>query len=228
MNEKVVWDFLIKKVGNPFGVAAIMGNLMAESSLNPANATGKNKTENYVADADSGKIDFVNDGVAFGLVQWCYRTRKQGLIDYARSKSASVGDLTTQLEYLVKEMSTSYKTAWNAVVSATNIRTASDVVMLKYEKPAGTGEAAKQKRANYGQKYYDIFASGTSKPTTPSTSNGNAVVITKNNVNIRKGNSKQSKAICRVQSGEEFELIGEKNGWYAIKLWVSGDCAEVR
>lgn len=223
MNENVIWDFLTKKVGNPFGVAAIMGNLMAESSLNPANATGKNKTVNYVSDADSGNVDFVNDGVAFGLVQWCYRTRKQGLLNYAKSKNTSVGDLTTQLEYLVKEMSESYKTAWNAVKGATSIRAASDVVMLKYEKPAGTSEAAKQKRAAYGQSFYDKFASGT----TPS-SDGDTVVITKNNVNIRKGNSKQSKSICRVQSGEEFERIGTKDGWYAIKLWVSGDCAEAR
>ena len=233
MNEKTIRDFLIQKVKNPFGVSAIMGNLMAESSLNPLNATGKNKTANYVSDADSGKIDFAHDGVAFGLVQWCYHSRKQGLIDYARSKNASVGDLKTQLEYLVMEMSKSYKTAWNAVVNATSIRTASDVVMLKYEKPAGTGEAAKQKRASDGQKYYDTYAV---KETTqkqeeakPVSGDGKTVVLTKDNVNIRTGNGKQYASVGKAKLGSRFELISKAdNGWYAVKLWVSGDCAEVK
>ena len=47
MNEKAIWDYLLKATGNGSGTAAIMGNLMAESSLNPICATGKNKTEHY-------------------------------------------------------------------------------------------------------------------------------------------------------------------------------------
>ena len=105
MNEKVIWDCLLPMVGNVYGTAAIMGNLMAESSLNPQCATGKNKTANYTKDADNGAVDFVNDGVAFGLVQWCFCTRKQGLLNYAKSTGRSVGHLQMQLEYLVKEMS---------------------------------------------------------------------------------------------------------------------------
>lgn len=227
MNEKTIWDFLIQKVKNPFGVAAIMGNLMAESSLNPLNATGKNKTANYVSDADSGKIDFAHDGVAFGLVQWCYHSRKQGLIDYARSKNASVGDLKTQLEYLVMEMSKSYKTAWNAVVNATSIRTASDVVMLKYERPAGKTESAKQKRANYGQKYFDQFA----KSVPVSTPAGKTMVVAKVNVNIRSGDAISFTKLGSIKTGERLEWVATaENGWYAVRFngkvgWVSGDFA---
>ena len=68
MNEKMIWDYLYQNTGNAIGAAAIMGNLMAESSLNPQCATGKNRTANYAKDADNGAVDFVNDGVAFGLV----------------------------------------------------------------------------------------------------------------------------------------------------------------
>ena len=59
MNEKVIWDCLLSLVGNVYGTAAIMGNLMAESSLNPQCATGKNKTANYAKDADNGAANQV-------------------------------------------------------------------------------------------------------------------------------------------------------------------------
>lgn len=161
MNEKVIWDFLYAKINNTYGVAALMGNLFAESSLNPINATGNKgglTNEQYTAAVDEHKNEnFVTDNVAYGLVQWRYHTRKKGLLDLAVKKNTSVGNLNTQLEYLWTELQ-SYKTAFNAVCAATDIRTASDVVMLKYEKPGNTSEAAKKKRAEYGQKYYDMFA----------------------------------------------------------------------
>ncbi len=156
MNEKVIWDFLYDKTHNAYGTAAVMGNLMAESSLNPKSATGS-KNKNYVSDADSGAIDFIHDGVAFGLVQWCFRTRKEGLLNYAKACGTSVGDITTQLNYMWTELQ-KYTAVFDAVINGNDIRTISDLVMLKYERPAGTGEAQKKKRADYGQKFYDQFA----------------------------------------------------------------------
>lgn len=37
MNEQTIWNYLIGKLGNPIGVAALMGNLRDESNLNPQN-----------------------------------------------------------------------------------------------------------------------------------------------------------------------------------------------
>ena len=223
MNEKAIWDFLIKKTDNPYGTAALMGNLMAESSLNPKNTTGaKAGAATYVADADSGKIDFVHDGVAFGLVQWCYWSRKQGLLDYAKQKDASVGDLQTQLEYMWQELQ-SYKTVLNAVKTATNIREASDVVMLKYEKPATKTESAKQKRANYGQKYFDQFAKAS--PQTPQ----GKMVVARVSVNIRTGDGKTFAKIGSLAAGKSLQYVATaENGWYAVRFnnqvgWVSNE-----
>lgn len=227
-NAKEIWDYLMKQINNPYGVAAIMGNLMAESSLNPASATGKNKTADYIKDADSGVIDFANDGVAFGLAQWCYHTRKQGLIDLAKLCSLSVGDLYLQLEYLIKEMSGSYKTVWNAVLNATNIREASDIVMLKYEKPANTSDTAKKKRADYGQKFFDQYASIIS-PT-----KNKSVYITAKNVNLRIGNGLKYDVFAKAQTGDSFPWIATaENGWHGVLhrnrvLWVSPDFSELK
>lgn len=160
MNEKVIWDFLSPKIKNDYGVAGLMGNLFAESSLNPINATGNKgglTNEQYTAVVDENKNDnFATDGVAYGLVQWRYHTRKKGLLDLARSKKTSVGNIQTQLEYMWQELQ-SYKTVLNTLYSAKSIREASDMVMLKYEKPGTTTEAAKKKRAEHGQRYYDMF-----------------------------------------------------------------------
>lgn len=225
MNEKAIWDFLIKKTDNPYGTAAIMGNLMAESSLNPAKTTGaKANAPTYVQDADSGKIDFVHDGVAFGLVQWCYWSRKQALWDYAKQKDASVGNLQTQLEFMWQELQ-SYKTVLNAVKTAKDIRSASDVVMLKYEKPAGKTESAKQKRANYGQKYFDQFAKDV-KETFPI---GKMMIVAKVNVNVRSGDATTFTKLGSVKTGECLEWVATaENGWHAVRYngkvgWVSGE-----
>lgn len=223
MDAKTIWDYLLQKTGNEYGTAAIMGNLMAESSLNPSCATGKNKVPNYVQAADNGEVDFVADGVAFGLVQWCYSSRKLGLMNYAKATGRSVGNLQMQLEYLVKEMSESYKTAWSAVTGVTSIRAASDVVMLKYEKPAGTSEAAKAKRASYGQQFYDQFAKKKPEPT-PS---GKKQIRATANVNVRTGPGTMYPKKFQLAKGQELELIEKDGNWYKVALYVMADYAEV-
>lgn len=169
-NDETVWNWLSKKIDNPHGVAALMGNLFAESSMNPICANGIKKygltNIEYTTIVDSGKNDnFINDGIAYGLVQWCFKTRKQGLLELARKQNKSVGNLFLQLEYMWQELQ-SYKTVLRAITSSKNIREISDIVMLKYERPSNKSEAAKQKRAQYGQKYYDKFMSITLEDTT--------------------------------------------------------------
>ena len=161
MNEKIIWDYLVRYVRNQYGTAAIMGNLMAESSLNPQCVTGT-KDPDYISKADEGVIDFIHDKHAFGLVQWCVWSRKEKLYNYAKACGQSLGDLNMQLDYMVKELTENYPKTWGMMVNATSIREASDLFMLRYEKPANTSETMKKRRADYAQKFYDQFASGKS------------------------------------------------------------------
>ena len=111
MNEKVIWNYLTEKFCNPYGVAALMGNLYVESHLNPMllqssyarklGMTGEEYT-NAVDNGTYSKDSFINDHAGFGLVQWTYWSRKENLLKYAQSKKSSVGNLTTQLEFLYK------------------------------------------------------------------------------------------------------------------------------
>src|SRR5699024_10306434 len=57
-----------------------------------------------------------------------------------------------------KELSTGYKAVLNTLKTATTVRAASDSVLLKYERPADMSEATQERRASYGQKYFDKYA----------------------------------------------------------------------
>lgn len=92
MNELTIHDYLQKKGLNEYGIAGLMGNLFAESGLNPRNL--QNSYENvlgmndnaYVAAVDNGTYtNFVQDKAGFGLAQWTFWTRKQALLDFAKA-----------------------------------------------------------------------------------------------------------------------------------------------
>ena len=230
MNEKVIWDFLLQKTGNAYGTAAIMGNLMAESSMNPRCVTGLAKTgypneAQYILASDDGVHDFAHDGAAFGLVQWCYYTRKGGLQAYAKQTGRSIADLQTQLEYMVKEMSQDYKSVWSAVVNAKDIRTASDIIMLKYEKPKTTTEAAKKKRADWGKLLY--VECGMPEPEPAPQPSGKKMVRARRQVNIRSGPGKKYPVLGELKGIHQAELISTEDGWHKIAVYVKAEFAEV-
>ena len=167
MSSKIIWDFLKKEGFSDFGVAGLMGNLDAESALRPNNlqdtysrSLGLSDVE-YTAKVDNGTYtNFVCDSAGYGLAQWTYWSRKENLLNYAKSKKKSIGDLEMQLEFLVKELRTSYKNSvYNILVNATTVQQASDVVLMNFERPANAA-AQKSKRAAMGQVYYDKYAKG--------------------------------------------------------------------
>jgi hypothetical protein len=98
--SKQIWDFLKKQGYTDEGVAGLMGNLYAESALVPTNLEnyyenkfGMNDVE-YTLAVDNGTYkNFVNDSAGYGLAQWTYWSRKQGLLNYAKTKGTSIGDL---------------------------------------------------------------------------------------------------------------------------------------
>ena len=164
MNEKRIWDVLLTAIGNPYGAAGLMGNLYAESALNPRNlqqayeAVLRMTDDSYTANVDKGLYtNFVHDGAGYGLAQWTYWSRKEKLLAFARSRGASIGDLDIQLDFLIDEVK-KYTAVWAALIGATSVRAASDAVLTGYERPRDMGEAVQIKRAGYGQKYYDAYA----------------------------------------------------------------------
>ena len=172
-NEKLIWDKL-KSVGfNECATAGIMGNLFAESGCRPDNLQntfekrlGMTDAE-YTAAVDNGTYDnFVHDSAGYGLAQWTFWSRKQGLINYCKERGTSIGDLNMQLDFLCNELK-GYSGMMRVLEQAASVREASDAVLTQYERPADQSEAVKLKRATYGLMFYERYASAT--PTGPVT-----------------------------------------------------------
>lgn len=164
MTEAQIWDKLKSFGFNDFAAAGIMANLFAESRLNADNFqnSGNKKLnltdEQYTAAVDSGVYqNFVHDGMGYGLAQWTYWSRKQGLLNYAKSAGTSIGDPDMQLDFFWREIQ-GYRSVMSELKDAGSVRAASDAMLLGYEKPADQSEAVRKKRALYGQAYYDRYA----------------------------------------------------------------------
>lgn len=174
-DPKVIWDYFKAKGLNDFGIAGLMGNLYAESGLKPTNLQNTYSKKlgytdaEYTAAVDQGKYtNFVKDSAGYGLAQWTYWSRKQNLLDFAQSKNKSIGDLNMQLDFLYKELSEGYKNSVLKVLcEAKSVLEASNSVLLKFERPADQSETVQNRRAGFGQTYYDKYAG---KPATEESS----------------------------------------------------------
>lgn len=162
-----IWNFLESKGLSSCGAAGLMGNLYAESGLNPQNLQNSYEKKlghtdaSYTAAVDNGSYgSFARDGAGYGLAQWTYHTRKAALLEYAKAAGKSIGDLETQLGFLMKELTEGYKATLSVLKSAQTVIAASNAVLTQFERPADQSDTVKTKRAGYGQKYYDQYAAG--------------------------------------------------------------------
>lgn len=159
---KYIWNYLYGHIQNPYGAAGLMGNLKAESGLNPRNMQNSFEKklgftdDTYTNAVDSGAYkNFCNDKVAYGLAQWTSENRKKGLYEF--KKNHSIGDLDVQLEYLWLELTSTYRGVLNGLKVADTVREASDLVLTKFERPKDQSTVVKVKRASYGQEYYNKY-----------------------------------------------------------------------
>lgn len=181
-SEKRVYPVLIAAGMTPEGACALIGNLEAESDgfysnrleylcVRRLKENGKSYTDDmYTRCVDNGTItreEFLHPlpgkQYGYGFAQWTSPTRKAGLYDLCKSKGVSIADENAQIEFLLHELKTTYKTVFDVLKKATSIRHASDVVLKKFEAPADTSEAVCASRAARGQKFYDNYVKGGSK-----------------------------------------------------------------
>lgn len=192
--ERTIWNFFIVKGMSPAGAAGLMGNLYAESGLDPQNLQNSYEKRlgftnaTYTAAVDSGSYsNFVRDSAGYGLAQWTYWSRKEALLNFARKTGASIGSLEMQLDFMIQELK-GYVAVWEVLRTARTVKEASDIVLTKYERPADMGSSVKAKRASYGQAYFDAYANKTTEKEESTMSNSPLVSytnITKNRTSPR-------------------------------------------
>ncbi len=172
-DEEKIWFYFKDKGLTDAGAAGLMGNLFAESGLKPNNLQNSYESKlghtdiSYTAAVDSGTYtseQFINDKAGYGLAQWTYWSRKQGLYNFAKSRGVSIADLSMQLDYLSREMVQSFNsTVWQVLLSTTDVRTASNAVLLEFEQPADQSTPVQNLRYSYSMTYYNKYA-GKEKP----------------------------------------------------------------
>jgi hypothetical protein len=229
----IIWDFLTDKGLNAYATAGLMANIYAESGLMAANLQNSYESilgysdSEYTAAVDNGSYDnFVHDSAGYGLCQWTYWSRKQALLDYANETGRSIGDINMQLEYLWNELQ-GYSNVIDVLNSASSVREASDVVLTDFERPANQSDEVKEKRASYGNLYYDRFANDKS----PLTGGGDAELVTEfpstpfavkviiDDLNFRTEPSMEG--IVKGQTSKGIFTITEvSNGWGKLKSGV--------
>ena len=147
------------------GAAAIMGNLQAESAMNPKNLQNSYEKklgfsdESYTAAVDSGRISrekFMNDSAGYGLAQWTHYSRKKNLYD-CLIPDCSIGDLGGQLRFLIMEIG-AYGLTDQLKDPKLSLWDKTALVLRKYEKPANQTDANVTARNRYSQKFLDKFS----------------------------------------------------------------------
>lgn len=208
-NKEKVWNYLKDKGIPEKGIAGFMGNVQAESEhdfcLIEGDLQHSEPSQIYTKQVDDGTVSreaFTNNqspkskwpvvngkqyGPGYGLTQWTYYTRKEGLYDLAKQRNVSIADPQLQLDYNWTELQ-GYPSVLNAMKEASSVRNVSDVVLTQFERPADQSEAVKQKRAGYGEDIYKEFAgkgSGLSAIGIPKSSNSTIRSINR----VNKGKS---------------------------------------
>lgn len=141
------------------GACGLMGNLKAESSM-ISNIAQRGLTElsdgAYTAMFDRSPAACVRDEVGYGLAQWTYPSRKQGLWDFAKARGKSVGDEAVQTDYIIHELKNEFTGLWSFLCATGDIYSAADRVCREYERPAINNV---EQRSSYAMDYYEQFCS---------------------------------------------------------------------
>ena len=163
-NPEKMFNFLRQQGFTEAGSAAVVGNGYAESGCSPINLQNNGNREldmtdeQYTAAVDNGTYtNFVNDKYGYGIFQWTYWSRKQNLLNYAKSKGVSIGDLEMHMNFLMQELNAGYKPLLNILRTSNSVSECSNAFMLQFERPANQSVENQNKRVSYGQEFYNKF-----------------------------------------------------------------------
>lgn len=161
------------------GAIGLLGNLQGETSnFDPMSVETsylnrfKLTDAEYTRRADAGEPIyngkyFIKDSAGYGIAQWTYWGRKKNLLDFAQIRGTSVGDLDTQIAFMLKEMQTHYTRTWKTLTTTGSIADAVKICVTEYEKPANQSSAI-EKRTWYANTWAKLISEGgTAEPEKP-------------------------------------------------------------
>jgi hypothetical protein len=187
-----LWKFFKTKGWTDESIAALLGNFHKESNgihtIIVQNDLSKSRQKSiaYTERADNATADelnkvFVKDSKGYGLAQWTYHTRKRCLWNFAHSNGKSIGDPDIQIAFLYDELTGESKGKISIRIltkkgmtaklkNSTDLKEATDIVLLYFEAPAavtnyvktgvdsdGRYRAELYERLGWAKHWYDKF-----------------------------------------------------------------------
>lgn len=162
MSEQTIYNAL--RVGglSAAGACAMLGNMFCESGLKSNNVEDRCTLGDfdYTNAVDMGTISRYQwkvDAFGYGLCQWTYPSRKEGLYDLAKGQGVSIGDEQIQCEFCLVELINEYSDLYSYLCSTGDLPEATKRICAEYERPAVNNFAD---RINAAQRYFNQLASG--------------------------------------------------------------------
>lgn len=134
-NIEKAYNFFIQKGLTPVQSAALIGNFLWESHMDPT---------------------ITNEIGAHGIAQWL-GGRLERLKNFALSSNKPMDELSTQLEFVWDELNGGEKAAFDELKSETNLEEATVSVRVYYERP-GANEAHDNDRINHARAVHKKYA----------------------------------------------------------------------
>lgn len=153
-----IWTFLrLEMKIDATHAAAVMGNIKAESWFSSNNLQDENGD---ITHHDSGYKYKTDDGKGYGILQWTFESRKEGLLAEANNMGLQPGDLNAQLAYFRTEMTSDmyFKREWTNFKAIKTLPSATDYFLNYIEMPSEEETAnSKEKRREYANQIYQLM-----------------------------------------------------------------------
>ena len=169
-NALYIKNYLLNKSWSIHSICALLGNMQAESSLNP----GRWQSDN---------VGITSSG--YGLVQWTPATKyidwcsEKGLTDYSEMDS-NLARIVYEVENNIQWIATSdYDltfTEFTFGISSTgekvySLRTLTEAFLINYERPADQSNSVKDYRTSLAEDWYTYLSGNPIEPNQPTQTN---------------------------------------------------------
>lgn len=152
-NAERAYNYLISHGWTPPQAAGIVGNMIAESGVNPEREQGSGLNDQTPA------TTAVSNPAGWGIVQW---TPASKMIQPTQSAGQDPNDLGVQLDFLNNELSTNEKSAGDAVRATNNVDASEAAFESQFERHAV--DASGSARQTYAEAIYNKAVNGTPYP----------------------------------------------------------------
>lgn len=151
-----IWTFLrLEMKIDAMHAAAIMGNIKEESWFSSNNLQDEN---GVITHHDPDYEYKTNDKKGYGILQWTFESRKEGLKKQAEDMGLDYGDLNAQLAYFRTEMNTDIycKSQWAEFKNKKTLTDATEYFLEEIEMPRKEHEN-REERKSFANQIYQLM-----------------------------------------------------------------------